>query len=111
MAQFLIAELVGAGIDVRRAALTHRQLLVGEGETLQPLPGATTNVLVFETVTPAHAGRYVCVATDAIGETRSPEITLQVKAQMPLSGATLCAFLLILAAILLIPSKRARAGA
>lgn len=85
--------------------------LVGEGETLQPLPGATTNVLVFETVTPAHAGRYVCVATDAIGETRSPEITLQVKAQMPLSGATLCAFLLILAAILLIPSKRARAGA
>lgn len=79
---------------------------LGEGGALQALSGATSNVLVFEIVTPAHAGSYVCIATDAIGETWSPEITLQVKAKMPLSGGTLCMFLLALAAIYMLSTKK-----
>jgi len=59
---------------------------VEAGETLSALAGANSNTLVFETVTQAHAGTYVCVVTDTIGQTRSPEITLQVRERMPFTG-------------------------
>ncbi len=79
------------GVD----AVHYQWYLVGEGGTLQALSGATSNVLVFETVTPAHAGTYVCIAIDAIGETVSPEIALQVKAKMPFSGQSLGGLLVL----------------
>lgn len=68
-------------------------------ETLIALPGANSNTLVFETVTPAHAGTYVCIVADTIGETRSPEITLQVRERMPLTGYCVFGLFVLLTAL------------
>lgn len=69
-------------VDVAR----YQWYRVEADETLSALSGANSDTLVFETVTPAHAGTYACIVTDTIGEARSPEITLQVRAKMPLTG-------------------------
>lgn len=86
--------------------VSYQWYFVEEGNTLRLMPGAVSNTLHFETVTLAHAGRYICMAQDAVGAAQSPEITLEVKAKMPLSGGALCALLIMLAAIYIILSKR-----
>ena len=81
---------------------------VETGETLSALAGANSNTLVFETVTQAHAGTYVCIVTDTIGEVRSPEITLHVRAKMPFTGLCFSGAFVLLAGLGVIALQKSR---